>query len=273
MTSFSQTILMCPPDYFGVSYVINPWMEGHFHDIDQLLAHKQWIYLRDALAQHAKIVLQPPQKGLPDLVFTANAGIVLGSKAIVSRFRNVERQGEEPHDRAWFSANGFEIIDWPLDISFEGAGDALFDRQQSLLWVGQGFRSVVSAPALLEKKLGRKTAVLHLTDPRFYHLDTCLCPLPGGYVMYFPGAFDNTSRRLIESLVEEDKRLPVREEDALKFCCNAVDLNGHIFLNDASNELQNQLSQTGFNPVLTPLSEFMKAGGAAKCLTLKLLEV
>ena len=272
MTLLPQTILMCPPDHFEIAYVINPWMEGQFANTNDTLAHRQWDDLRSAIEQHAKVVLEPPQRGLPDIVFTANAGLVLGRKVIVSRFRSKERQGEEPHNRAWFAQNGFEILDWPPDISFEGAGDALFDRGQELLWVGHGFRSDATVPALLEKLLGRKTVALNLIDPRFYHLDTCLCPLAGGYMLYFPAAFDATSRGLIESLVPQDKRIAVTEADALKFCCNAVDLNGHVFMNDASDELQTRLREAGFAPLITPLSEFMKAGGAAKCLTLKLIE-
>lgn len=273
MTSRPQTILMCPPDHFEIAYVINPWMEGHFANTDDALAHRQWDYLRNAIEQHAKLVLEPPQRDLPDIVFTANAGIVLGKKVIVSRFRSIERRGEEPHHRAWFAENGFEILDWPQDIPFEGAGDALFDRGQELLWVGHGFRSDAAVPALLEKSLGRKTVALNLIDPRFYHLDTCLCPLAGGYLLYFPAAFDEISRALIELLAPRGKRIAVEEADALKFCCNAVDLNGHVFMNDASENLQTRLRSVCFTPVITPLSEFMKAGGAAKCLTLKLVEI
>jgi N-dimethylarginine dimethylaminohydrolase len=272
MTSFAQTILMCPPDHFEVAYVINPWMEGHFAKTSDIIAHDQWNALHSAIKTHANVVLEPPQRGLPDLVFTANAGLVLGRKAIVSRFRARERQGEEAHHRAFFAANNFEILDWPENIPFEGAGDALFDRGQELLWVGHGFRSDATVPALLEEMLGRKTAALSLIDPRFYHLDTCLCPLAGGILMYFPNAFDERSRLLIEALVPSDKRIAVAEEDALKFCCNAVDLENFVFLNGASEDLQTRLRLSGFTPVLTPLSEFMKAGGAAKCLTLKLVE-
>jgi N-dimethylarginine dimethylaminohydrolase len=263
---------MCAPDYFGVDYVINPWMEGHLADTDRALALRQWQHLREKIERHASVVLQPPQPRLPDLVFTANAGLVCGKKVIVSRFRSVERQGEEAHDHAWFADNGFDVLDWPQQVPFEGAGDALFDRAHELLWVGHGFRSDPAAPGLLEKMLGRKTAVLHLIDPRFYHLDTCLCPLAGGYLLYFPSAFDAKSLALIDSLVPEDKRIAVDEGDAVKFCCNAVDLGGDVFLNDASEALQARLRRAGFTPVLTPLSEFMKAGGAAKCLTLKLVE-
>src|ERR1700753_4058010 len=110
MNAPRQTILMCPPDHFEVAYVINPWMEGQFAKTDNRLAQRQWQALQDASAPHAKVVLQPPQRGLPDLVFTANAGLVLGRKAIVSRFRSRERQGEEPHDHAWVAENGFETL-------------------------------------------------------------------------------------------------------------------------------------------------------------------
>jgi N-dimethylarginine dimethylaminohydrolase len=236
------------------------------------LAHRQWKALHDAIAPHAKIVLQPPRHSLPDLVFTANAGLVLRRKVILSRFRSLERQGEEPHDRVWFAENGFEILDWPQELPFEGAGDALFDRGQHLLWVGHGFRSHSGVAALLEKLLGIKTAALNLIDPRFYHLDTCLCPLTGGYLLYFPAAFDARSRALIEELVPEGRRIVVDEDDALKFCCNAVDLVGTVLMNGASGKLQTRLRDAGFAPKMLSLSEFMKAGGAAKCLTLKLEE-
>jgi len=272
MTPSPQTILMCPPDHFEVAYVINPWMEGHFAKTSDAVAHAQWNALRHAIERHATVVLEPPQRALPDIVFTANAGLVLGTKVVVSRFRSLERRGEEPHHQAWFTGAGFKILDWPEEVPFEGAGDALFDRGDDILWVGHGFRSSAAVPELLEKLLGRRTAPLNLVDPRFYHLDTCFCPLEGGVLMYYPGAFDAKSQSLVEALVPADKRIAVDEADALKFCCNAVDLERHVIMNDASERLQARLRRAGFTPVLVPLSEFMKAGGAAKCLTLKLVE-
>lgn len=272
MAKFSQTILMCPPDHFEVAYVINPWMEGRLASTDPDIAQQQWDHLRGVIERYANVALQPPQPALPDIVFTANAGLVLGNKAIVSRFRSPERQGEEAPDRAWFAENGFDILDWPRTVAFEGAGDALFNRGQELLWVGHGFRSDAAVPGLLHEMLGRETLALNLVDPRFYHLDTCLCPLEGGFLMYFPGAFDEKSRALIDRFVSPDQQIAVDEADALNFCCNAVDLAPHILMNAASDGLQNRLRRAGFTPVITPLSEFMKSGGAAKCLTLKLVE-
>lgn len=87
------------------------------------------------------------------MVFTANAGMVLGKTAIVSRFHNQERQPEECFFRNWFESNGFAIAPWPQDVSFEAAGDALLDRAQPLIWCGYGFRSSAIAPSLLENIL------------------------------------------------------------------------------------------------------------------------
>jgi N-dimethylarginine dimethylaminohydrolase len=218
------------------------------------------------------VVLISQQPGLPDQVFTANAGMVLKEKVVVSRFRAPERQGEEPFFREWFARNDFDIAAWPKEVSFEGAGDALLDRGLPIVWVGHGFRSAKSTPCLLEQTFQRRTIGLQLVDPRFYHLDTCLCPLEGGYLMYFPAAFDGAAQKAIAEAVPAEKRIEVEAADAEQFCCNAVDLNRKVFLNGASDSLQARLRQKGFTPVITPLSEFMKAGGAAKCLTLKLRE-
>ncbi len=267
-----QKILMCAPDHFGVNYVINPWMLGNCGRINHALAVRQWNNLKDAVAAHADITLIEPQPNLPDMVFTANAGMVLGKLAVASRFRYSARQGEERFFRQWFEQNGFPLAQWPENIFFEGAGDALLDRGQPLIWCGFGFRSDETAPAAQERVFKRPVVGLRLVDPRFYHLDTCFCPLEGGYLVYYPEAFDAASRAKIEIKVAPEKLVAVAEEDALQYACNAVDLEGHVFLNGASEELQERLRAAGFTPVIVPLSEFMRAGGAAKCLTLKLKE-
>jgi N-dimethylarginine dimethylaminohydrolase len=263
---------MCAPDHFGVDYVINPWMEGNQGHADRVLAWQQWANLKHALEALAELTFIPQQNGFPDQVFTANAGFVLDGRVVVSRFKAKERQGEEPLFHDWFKVNDFKIEPWPQDVFFEGAGDALLDRGQDIIWAGHGFRSDKPAAALLEKMFGRRTIALKLVDPRFYHLDTCLCPLEGGVLLYFPGAFEEASQKIIAENVPLEKRLAVDAADAEKFCCNAVDLNRQVFMNGASEDLQNRLRAHGFTPVITPLSEFMKAGGAAKCLTLKLVE-
>ena len=273
MIAARESILMCPPDHYGVDYVINPWMQGQLGRIDRACARRQWDRLRQVLSAGAEIVLVEAQPGLPDMAFTANAGMARNSVVVVSRFRSPERQREEPFFRTWFEHNGFSIAPWPQEVFFEGAGDALFDHGRNLIWSGCGFRSDAAAASLLAKTFDRESIPVRLIDPRFYHLDTCLCPLAGGWLMYYPAAIDTASREEIRRRVPEEKRIAVSEADALQFACNAVELDGRVIMNGASQELQARLRAAGFTPVLTPLSEFLKAGGTAKCLTLKLREM
>ncbi|SDY37673.1 N-Dimethylarginine dimethylaminohydrolase [Collimonas sp. OK242] len=267
-----DTFLMCAPDHFEVSYVINPWMAGNIAHGNRNVAMHQWLALVEAIGQVAKIKMMPAMPGVPDLVFTANAGVVLGNKVVLSRFRHVERQAEEVYFDAAFTAHGFEVLTLPPELPFEGAGDALMDRSENLLWFGHGHRSDIACATRLSELLDIEVQPLKLVDARFYHLDTCFCPLAGGYVMYFPEAFDAASQAEITARVPADKRIIVSSEDALHFACNTVNSGRHIFLNQASDALVAQLQAHGFVVHQTALTEFLKAGGAAKCLTLKLNE-
>ena len=263
---------MCAPSRFEISYVINPWMRGHVDASRRTLATRQWQRLRAALARHATVEVMQPAPGCPDMVFTANAGLVLEGRVLLARFRHGERQGEEPHFGAWFAAHNFEVVCLPEELAFEGAGDALLDRAAALIWLGHGFRTDARAAPRIAAALDMDVVPLRLTDARFYHLDTCLCPLAGGELLYYPGAFDAESRRQIEARVPARARIVVAEPDALAFACNAVSVAEQIFLNQASPRLVAQLAARGYRVEQTPLTEFMKAGGAAKCLTLRLDE-
>jgi N-dimethylarginine dimethylaminohydrolase len=270
--SARQKILMCPPDHFSVDYVINPWMAGNEGQPDLALAGAQWAALREALAEHADITLMVPQPDLPDLVFTANAGFVCGGKAVPSHFMPHERRPEEPYLEAWFANEGFELRLLPENVGFEGAGDCLIDRSGPWLWTGHGFRTEIEAHALLEQWFDREVVSIRLTDSRFYHIDTCFCPLSDGYLMYHPPAFDYDSRIAIEKRVPSHKRIVVDTEDAGNFACNAVNVDDQVFVNAASDPLKARLMRVGFKVHEIGLSEFLKAGGSAKCLTLRLTE-
>lgn len=268
----NDRFLMCAPEHFEVAYVINPWMEGNIAYGRNEVATRQWSALTRMIARVADVDCISPVAGVPDMVFTANAGLVLGEKCVLSRFRHVERQGEEPHFAKWFGNHGFHVMTLPSDMYFEGAGDALFDRDLALLWMGYGHRSSDLCAPVLADFMGIEVQPLKLADPRFYHLDTCFCPLEGGYLLYYPAAFDPVSQEHIMARVPAERRIVVSDEDALHFACNAVNSQNHVFLNRASRELVQTLQSHGFVVHQTDLTEFMKAGGSAKCLTLKLNE-
>ncbi|MEM8548921.1 MAG: arginine deiminase-related protein [Pseudomonadota bacterium] len=272
MSTTRDRILMCPPDHFAVATVINPWMAGNEGQLDRDLAARQWETLVATISEFADVVTMTPQPDLPDMVFTANAGAVSGNKAIASHFMPHERRPEEPHFKAWFQDNGFELLDLDEKLGFEGAGDCLVDRGGPWLWTGYGFRTEIETHAIIGEFFDREVVSIKLTDPRFYHIDTCFCPLTDGFLMYHPPAFDFDSRLAIESRVPPHKRIVVDTADAGNFACNAVNVGQEVFVHKASDPLKADLMRVGFRVHEVDLSEFLKSGGSAKCLTLKLTE-
>jgi N-dimethylarginine dimethylaminohydrolase len=264
------TFLMCPPTLYDVDYVINPWMAGNVHASSRTRAAEQWQRLYEAVSKIATVELVEPEPGSPDMVFTANAGLERNGIVAISSFFHPERQGEEPWFRRWFRQAGYTIVDISRATPFEGEGDALFSTDGRCLWIGHGPRTALSSHLMLREIWDIPVVPLHLIDPRFYHLDTCFAPLEGGYAMYFPEAFDHLSLHRIEAFYPPEKRIIIREADAVCFACNAINVGRNLILNKIGNRLSSQLEQLGFKVIQIELTEFLKAGGAAKCLVMKL---
>ena len=266
MESQAPRILMCPPDHYAVRYVINPWMRSR-RKVDPARAHAQWEALRETLVSlGARVLTVPPHPDLPDMVFTANAGLPVGDTVFLSRFRHVQRRAEARLFGSWFRARGFDVVELPPGLFFEGAGDALF--LGDVLFAGYRFRSDVGAHTFLAERLGIRVLSLELTDRRFYHLDTCFAPLGLETALYYPRALDRYGRRVVEANVPDPVSVPKAE--ALSFACNAVALGRHVILHRGAPKTRRRLEARGFQVHELDLSEFLKAGGSAKCLCLEL---
>jgi N-dimethylarginine dimethylaminohydrolase len=255
---------MCSPEYFGVTYDINPWMSSNIGLVDHEIAQRQWNSLYMALKSVASVEVMPGVSDLPDLVFTANAGLVNNNIAIVSTFHKQQRQPEELHFEKWFKDNDYTVL--KLKNSYEGEGDHLVDKWNRH-WMGTGFRSSYHAALELDNILNVHVNILELVDPRWYHLDTCFCPLPNGELMWYPMAFSANSQNFVRQSFT--KTIDLTEEDALNFSCNAVCIGNEIFMPKNKNA-SILLEESGYKVHEFDLSEFMKAGGAAKCLVLDL---
>ncbi len=259
-------ILMCPPDYYGIEYEINPWMKRDC-PADHDIAVGQWNALRALLEQiGAKISTLVPLAGIPDLVFTANAAIIFRQRAILANFRHEQRQREQSTNADWFQSHGFEVEYLPQEIAFEGAGDALFCGDT--LFAGYRIRSDASGQQKVGEMLGCRVIPMALVDDYYYHLDTCFCPISLDSAIYFPGAFDEYGLQALRTLVPH--LIEVEEQEARQFACNAVVVDKSVVTNVGCPQLHAELARRGFRSHETPLSEFVKAGGSAKCLTLRL---
>lgn len=266
MVKFSQpTILMCPPDHYGIEYEINPWMNRNVPS-DSTRSSEQWQSLHDILIKlGVDVRLMDPVEGLPDLVFTANAGMVWRDTVFLAAFRHAARQGETPVDQQWFEAAGFQTASLPSGMNFEGAGDALFCGDT--LFAGYLVRSDASAMQWLGQKMNCRVIPLQLVDNHYYHLDTCFCPLDANTALYYPPAFDDYARQALSQI---PTLIPVDLAEATRFACNAVVVGRNVVMNSGCSKLEADLKKHGFEPHSTPLDEFLKAGGSAKCLTLRL---
>jgi len=155
-----RELLLCAPDYYGIEYEINPWM-SRARGAEAAVAQKQWKGLHTTLSKlDCKIHLIAPQPKLPDMVFTANAGLVVGSRFIRSNFRFAERQGEELLFEQWFVDHNYEILHLPEGLFFEGEGDALFCN--NILFCGYRFRSDIRSHQALGEILGSRTGMAEM---------------------------------------------------------------------------------------------------------------
>jgi len=272
--------LMTDPTGFEVCYQINPWMQPDTWRADPAACRERawagYTALKRALvAAGADVTVLPGLRGLPDLVFPANAAVVLDGRVLLARFRHPERQGEEPVFRAAFKRlqrRGVvrEIVDLPQGVTQEGAGDCIWDAARGWFWAGYGQRSSESSLEAIRETFGQPVVPLELATPAFYHLDTCFCPLSGGEVLFHPPAFTEAALRTIRERTPPELRIEASAAEAAAFCVNAVNLGRTLIMARAPDSLRRTLSERGYRLVEVDLDPFILSGGGAYCMTLRL---
>lgn len=267
------TYLMCPPQWYDVDYVINPWMAGNLHRPSRDRAFAQWRALYEALRRIADIRVLHPREGSPDMTFVAHAAVVQHGVAAISNFAHQQRHAEAEHLRRWMQEAGFLVWETPRESAFEGEGDVLFDADGEHLWAAHGSRTCEHCHRHIAAGWHLPVTSLHLKDPRFYHLDTCFAPLAGGYLLYFRDAFDASSLARIEAAYAPEKRIAVTEAEATQFACNVISQGRHLIMGTVKGSLPERLGALGFQVEQVELSEFLRGGGSAKSLVLRISDL
>lgn len=274
------TLAMCPPDYFDVTYQINPWMDvgawASQRDAWRMKAHAEWTALKNTYEALGHIVhVIAPAKGQPDMVFMANSATVLDGKAILAQFRHKERQGEEAFFQIFFAellARGVvtDIAQMPDGMAFEGCGDAVWDSYRNMFWVGYSQRTSRQAPQHVAAALNVPVAPLEMVSSRYYHLDVALAPLSRGHVVYLPDAFSEEGHADIRNHVDANLLIEATAEDAAGFAVNMVNIGDDVILSHASPTLKAVLEAAGYTLHFVPTQAFQMAGGSVFCLTQRL---
>jgi len=259
-----SSFLLCRPDFFNISYSINPWMNNEKVDVSNAL--RQWQNLEFELKINGCNVETIDQvQGLPDMVFTANAGTVHKNNIVMSNFKHKERRDERAIFREWFDKKNYNIIDLHETMIFEGCGDTAIHN--NIMIGGYGFRSDLISLEVAAGALNISLVDVKLVDPRFYHLDTCFCIVSKNEAIFYPGAFDKKSISKLETVFD---LIPVTEEDAEQFICNSVIVGDTMIMPKNSSKITKKLAQKKIKMVQIDLSEFKKSGGSAQCLCLKI---
>ena len=269
-------VLLTSPDHFEVAYVINPHMQGNVGDVDAARARRQWDALRDTydrLGIETTVVAGAP--GLPDMVFCANQTLPYltpgGERgAVMSRMHAPQRRDEVAHYARYFEGEGYEVrtLDEDLPGDFEGMGDAIWHPGRYLLWGGYGYRTDRQVYDRLADALGFPVLTLSLTDPDFYHLDTCFCPLDEETALIYPGAFDAEGLQTIRAHFRRTLEVPEDEARTL-FACNAHSPDGqHVLIQRGCTVTNDLLRAGGYEVVELDTDEYLKSGGSVFCMKL-----
>ncbi|MFL6159468.1 MAG: dimethylargininase [Marmoricola sp.] len=263
-----RRFLMCPPTFFDVTYAINPWMHPD-RRTDTARAVRQWTALVESYRAFGhRVDLLEPVEGLADMVFTANGATVVDGLVLGARFAAHQRTAEAAahvdwHRRFGASYGGRVVRDAVAVNEAEGDFVVLSDR----VLAGYGFRTAPSAHRELAALTGREVIGLELVDPRFYHLDVALAVLDDvtDHLAYYPEAFSDRSRRLLERLFPD--ALIATSADAFAFGLNLVSDGLNVFVPTEAGHLVDALRSSGYRPVRVELDELVKGGGSVKCCT------
>jgi N-dimethylarginine dimethylaminohydrolase len=265
MTHESRHFYMCPPDHFAVDYAINAWTDPG-DNVDVALAKAQWETLVNTyIDAGAKVTVLEPEPGVPELTFAGDSIFLYGDVALSSRFRHAERQPEVVPMARRFAKLGYRMEELPRSIHFEGNAEAI--SWNGMLLGGYGVRSDRAALLFLSELLDVDVQPFQLARP-YYHLDVCVAPIDEQTALYYPGAFTFEGRSKLGRLFP--RLIAVTEAEAQALACNSVSVNGTVVMSTRrAPRVAEALRALGKRVVELDVSEFQKAGGGAKCLTLE----
>lgn len=266
---WGRRYLMVRPDHFRVAYAINPFMDLTDQP-DPAGAHEEYAAIVAAIrAAGGEVVELEQRPDSPDMVYAMNLGFFVesgdGAGVVLSHMRYAERRQETASVETWATEHGYRR--WQIGRDGVGAhfeaGDAFAWRGELL--VGHGFRTEELAVKHLAHDLHVRARGFRLVRESIYHMDLAFCPLDDTHAMVCPEAFEGASARRLLDLVEKPLLLNVTE--ALTFCANSIVVGRTVIMPACPSRVRAQLEGWGFEVVVVEVPEYLKGGGAIRCLT------
>ncbi|MFC4913902.1 dimethylargininase [Actinomadura gamaensis] len=260
-----RRVLMCPPTFYEITDD-NPWAPKDA-ETDRDAAVEEWTRLKatyERLGHEVELLEARPD--LTQMVFAANGAVAIERQAFVARPKSEERAGERSAHAEWFESAGYDVR--LSEATSEGEGDFLLT--ENFILAGTGFRTDQRAHFEAQQFFARPVVSLQLIQEKFYHLDTALCVLDGVTVAYYPDAFSPDSRRLLRRLFPD--AIIASDHDANQLGLNGWSDGHHVVIHHTAEQLADDLTAQGFEPVPIEMPQLQAGGGGPKCCTMGLFE-
>ncbi|MEA5366336.1 arginine deiminase-related protein [Amycolatopsis sp., V23-08] len=259
----NTTLLMSDARHFRVDYEINPYMDTAVQPDPAAAVAEHDALVAAHLAAGRKVEFLDAAPECPDMVYTANAAVVRGRRAVLANLPP-ERRAETPYHREWFRTNGFEVTESPY--AFSGQGDAL--AYGDLLLAGYGQRTDRRAHDVVADVLGYEIVPLRTTGPRWYDLDLAVAVVAPGVLAYCPAALDEPSQARLREL--GGTLIEVSEAEAEAFALNLVSDGTTVTMTSGVPALAGALRERGLTVVELETAQLRKGGGGVRCTALTL---
>ncbi len=266
-----RRFLVCPPDYFDTDFLFNPFMT-YREKVKPHRARSQWRRLVRTLEHAGAIVEQmEPEPVTSALPFTADGAFCFApGRSMILRNDGPRGDLEPPVFNAWFREQRYEVESLPPSFRLDGGNLLRLPNRDLLIGVkgGEAGRPERYLARLMARFAGVKTWTVELTDERHLHLDTVVGVLGSGAYLVYTGALPGWVPA--DGPLAEAEEIEVGDEDARRFACNLVVVGELVITGRISAPLTRRIERLGYTVERLELSEFHKAGGGVKCLTLPL---
>ncbi|WP_238012423.1 arginine deiminase-related protein [Dactylosporangium sp. AC04546] len=260
----NTTLLVSDAEHFRIDYEINPYMHTEVQPDTAAAAAEHFAIVAAHLNAGRRVEYVPSAPECPDMVFTANAALVRGDKAVLG-FPPPERKAETPYFAEWLAGRGYRVLEAPYP--FSGQGDAL--ACGDLLFAGHGQRTDRRMHTLLARELGYRVVPLQTVSPRWYDLDLAVAVVaPPDVVAYCPAALDRPSRERLRDLKLD--LIEVHREEAARLALNLVSDGTTVTMTRGAPRLAAELRARGLRVVELATTELAKGGGGVRCTALTL---
>lgn len=262
-------VLLCPPTHFSfqpINEITRKVLSsGETADVDKML--KEHESLVDAYhGAGVKVELMTPQAGLPYMVYARDFGICVAEGALIGRFREPVRQGEELHYVRRLEELGVPILGKVWRGALEG-GDFWFLDETTLahgVVARSDFEGVACAAEIL-KPYGYDVIAVPV-DSKNLHLDMCFNIVAEKTAVV---ARDVLPEFFLAKLAKRGFDLiEIAPEGVFKHYCNIQALGlGRVLTFEANTEVNKALTARGLEVITANLWETLKGGGGPHCMT------